>query len=569
MLRTAILSALALSACAPSAGPTSAASGAGSTGETTAATSTGATPTSSGAATGTDGEATGDAGTGGAATTGGSTGASTEAGATAATTGGIDDGPRYDEVRQKSSHNSFQRDEALFDQLVYHRARSLEFDVHVGKSFAPELVGDWYVYHIDVIDAGSACRTLSQCLEQVAAFARAAPEHEVVTLWIDLKDGFDGEHRPEDLDARLLAAFGERLWTPGALLAGCPGATSLQAAATLPGCDWPTLAALRGRVVVALTGGGLDDPSGALATYVGADAAARAAFVAPDLGDAAAIGDHGEAVFFNLAAADVAIGAAVRAAGLVSRVWVLDDAGPWGEGVAAGVHHLASNKVDAVDDPWASTASAAGWPFTCIEACEAPTQESAAIVAVDVDSGDLWGGSDDGVFAHLPVAAGDVTLTAAIAVKSGDVEPWAKTCLGARAGVAADAPYLAICRPADAHPPAVQLRATAGGSVETFDFAGVDGLSEESPAFVRLVRTGACVRGLASADGVMWSLLAEHCFAAAPSHVGVLASSHGAGPLRALVVDPRANPGGAIAAGDLTVVSLGGGVGAVQDGLAP
>src|SRR5690349_15338941 len=42
-------------------------------------------------------------------------------------------GPRLDEVRAKSSHNSYERDEALFDQLVYHRVRSIELDIHVAK----------------------------------------------------------------------------------------------------------------------------------------------------------------------------------------------------------------------------------------------------------------------------------------------------------------------------------------------------------------------------------------------------------------------------------------------------
>lgn len=563
MPRLAFAPALLLLACtSPAAGgATEGSSGAESdSAGSIDASSSGATPTTSSGG-GTSGAVTsGEGGTGGE--TGASTGADT-------TTGGPAPGPRYDEVRQKSAHNSFQRDEALFDQLVYHRIRSLEFDIHVGKTLEPDVAGDWYVYHVDVVDDDTSCATLSRCLEQVAALARVVPEHEVVTLWLDLKDGFDAEHRPEDLDARLQAAFGGRLWTPGELLAGCPGAGTLQEALTLPGCDWPELAALRGRVVVALTGGDLEDPSGALASYLAGDPATRAAFVAPGLADAAAIAERGEAVIFNLSVDEVALAEPVRAANLVSRVWVLDDEAAWTEAAQAGAHHLASNKVNATVDPWASTAGAAGWPFTCIDGCDAPASEVAAIVAADVDSGDLWGESDEAVFAHMPVVAGDVTITAAIAMMSSHVEPWAKACVGARVGVAADAPYLAVCRPADDHPLSVQLRAVAGGSTEGIDLAPVDGLSAETPAFVRLERAGTCVRGLGSADGLAWAKIAEHCFAQTPMHLGLLASSHGAGALRHLYVGVAAQPGGPIGAGELTVVPLGAGAGAVQDGLAP
>ena len=78
---------------------------------------------------------------------------------------------------------------------------------------------------------------------------------------------------------------------------------------------------------------------------------------------------------------------------------------------------------------------------------------------------------------------------------------------------------------------------------------------------------GLCARGLGSADGETWIALAEHCFAAPLTHVGLTASSHDAGPLRLLFVDLRRDPGGPLAAADLTVTPLGQAAGAVQDGL--
>lgn len=576
MLRPTWCFPVVLSACGGAPGASAGGSGSGSASETGASTTTtGAAPTTSeapgttspGTTESTSSTATSTSSTSSTVTTSESTataGTTTED----ATTEPEASGPRYHEVRQKSSHNAFQRHEALFDQFVYHRIRSLELDIYTSKAFESGLTGDWFVYHIDVIDDDTHCRTLSQCLGQVAAFARAVPEHEVVTLWIDLKNGFGAGHQPADLDALLEAAFADALVRPAELLAACPGATTLQEAVTTRGCTWPRLESWRGRVIAMLTGGDLADPSGPLATYVGADASARAAFVAPGLSDARELFKNSEAIVHNLEIGDVTVAEAVRAAGMVSRVWVADDEDAWAAAVQAGVHHIATNQINRGEDPWANTAGPQGWPFTCIEDCDAPASEAAAIVTVTVDSGDLWGSSDEGLFAAVELGAGEVAWTAAIAAPNSHVEPWAKACLAARAGLAADAAYLAICRPADDHPLRVQLRETAGASTQALEFAGVSGLTGESPAFVRLERMadGTCVRGLGSSDGAAWTAIAEHCFAQPLTHVGLAASSHGAGSLPLLFVAPTATPGGPVAAADLAVTPLGAGAGGVADG---
>lgn len=574
MLRPAWFFPVVLSACGGAPGATAGGSESGTGASTTtasAAPTTSQAPgtTSSGTAEPTSSTATSSS-TSSTVTTSETTEDATTGDATTedATTGAEASGPRYHEVRQKSSHNAFQRHEALFDQLVYHRIRSLEFDIFTSKAFESALTGDWFVYHIDVIDDDTHCRTLSQCLDQVAAFARAVPEHEVVTLWIDLKNNFGAGHQPEDLDALLEAAFAEALVRPAELLAACPGATTLQEAVTTRGCTWPHLESWRGRVIVMLTGGDLVDPSGPLATYVGADAGARAAFVAPGLSDARDLFTHPEAIVHNLELGDVAVAGAVRAAGMVSRVWVVDDEDAWAAAAGTGVHHIATNQINRGEDPWANTAGPQGWPFECIDVCEAPASESAAIVTLTVDSGDLWDSSDEGLFAAMEIGAGEVAWTAGIAAPNSHVEPWAKACLAARAGLQADAAYLAICRPADDHPLRVQLREATGAGTEAFEFAGVPGLTGESPAFVRLERRadGTCVRGLGSSDGAAWTAIAEHCFAQPLTHVGLAAASHGAGSLPLLFVAPTATPGGPVVAADLALTSLGAGVGGVADG---
>lgn len=52
--------------------------------------------------------------------------------------------PSYGSVRQKGSHNSYQRTEGYLDQALYWRNRSLEIDIHNGNDDAdwPPLDGD-------------------------------------------------------------------------------------------------------------------------------------------------------------------------------------------------------------------------------------------------------------------------------------------------------------------------------------------------------------------------------------------------------------------------------------------
>ncbi|HEX7603789.1 MAG TPA: hypothetical protein VF316_19355, partial [Polyangiaceae bacterium] len=54
----------------------------------------------------------------------------------AVTVEGGDTGPRYNEVQAKSIHNSYDREEPIFDQLLFHRTRSVEVDIHNGKTLA-------------------------------------------------------------------------------------------------------------------------------------------------------------------------------------------------------------------------------------------------------------------------------------------------------------------------------------------------------------------------------------------------------------------------------------------------
>ena len=444
---------------------------------------------------------------------------------------------RYNMVRQKSSHNSYRRDEAHFDQLVYHRIRSLEFDLHVRKTGA-RVPGDWFVYH-DFLERDTTCHMLSDCLAEMAAFDNGQPGHEVVTLWIDLKDAFEDEHRPADLDALLATALPPgSVFRPADLMQACPQAQSFKEAVT-GACAWPTLEALRGRFIVVLTGGDVSDPQSRLAEYLdqGGDPGARMAFVAPDLTDAARLSGDPNVIFLNMELTHVDLAREVTDAGYVGRVWLVNNETDWARAAVAHAHHIATDKINHHVDQWAITHEITGWPFQCLEPCEFWGGEPDLMLAVEVFTGDIWGTSDSFWFFYKDDQPGRIlSWTGFVSTANSHIEEWAKGCLMARASTAADAAYFAVCRPADNQRLRVQKRLTSGADSSAIeaDITAPDTIDPESAAFIRMdVDADArCITGLGSYNGNDWVAIDQQCFNE-PLHLqGVAASSHDAGLLR-------------------------------------
>ncbi len=506
----------------------------------------------------------------------GATGADGTAGGSTATEGGETtgppptDGPRYGDVVQKSSHNSFQRAEALVDQLGYHRVRSLELDLHVGKTFERSVDGNWFVYHTDIIDDATSCRLLSDCLDETVAFAQAVPEHEVITLWLDLKDDWSAGHLPADLDAMLDARLGAAVLSPVEVRARCPGASSLAAAVTDPACGWPSLASLRGRVIVVLTGGTIEQPQAPLSTYV---TAGTRAFVAPSITRPGSLRVPSPSIaIYNANASDTGAIAAAAEAGFVVRAWDANTRSAWTPAREAGARHLATNAINLHQDPWTVTHDGDGWPFSCVDGCAGAGPEPGALIGIRVDSGDIWGTADAMVFAHHVQARPGGQWSALVSTPNSWVDPFAKGCLMARAGLDPDAAYFAVCRPADDEPLRTQLRAAAGeGSTATeHDVVPPQTVAPSSAAWVRLEvdASGLCATGYGAWRRDSWVEIDSHCFEQPLTHQGLAASSHDDGMVKLLFLDPR-HDGRTVSADALTETAVGGAVGEVFDGPFP
>ncbi|HEY3447850.1 MAG TPA: Ca2+-dependent phosphoinositide-specific phospholipase C [Myxococcales bacterium] len=216
------------------------------------------------------------------------------------------DAKPYDEMTALSVHNAYERPMGILEQLTGTGLRSLELDIQPDKRGSPALEDDWYVYHRDLpLFDESRCARMSDCLASVAAFHASEPRHAPVTVFVDLKEGFSGSHSPEALDALLSRHLGPKaIFTPADLVARCAGARSPLEAVRK--CGWPTVGELRGRFLVALTGGGSCEPDLPLAGYAADSATAlrRAAFVAPSIEGSCGLVEYEArqpfAVFFNL-----------------------------------------------------------------------------------------------------------------------------------------------------------------------------------------------------------------------------------------------------------------------------
>jgi hypothetical protein len=451
----------------------------------------------------------------------------------------------YDQAIQASSHNSFERFEPLLDQLVYGRIRSLELDIHDRKEGVDAAPGEWFVFHEDIpLNRYSSCRTLADCLRLVMAFHEAVPQHEVVTLWLDLKSDFAGGHDVADLDAAVSAALGrDNIVTPADLIARCPGATSVRDAVT-NGCAFPTLAQLRGRFIVAMTGGTLCDPKDRVAVYGGVAPRERVAFVAPGITGSCPIDAydaHSDTVMLNLVFEQHDKIPDVRARGLVSRAYrglvSLNNEDDFLTARQLGTNHIAMDMLNVERDPWATTYSSTGFPFECAR-CAPPAIEVGSALLLRGTTGDV-GGSADSMYVEYAEQTGDAKLDALVSVPSSHVEPDAKACIVARESTAPDAVSVSLCRRFDQGAPVLVVRSARGAASSLVTADAVDGFSAETAAFLRLAIQGSTVVASVSIDGVSWTELSRVSVAVPLTVRGVGVASRTTEAVRAVFANLR------------------------------
>lgn len=448
------------------------------------------------------------------------------------------EGVRYNEVRQKSVHNTFQRSESIADQFLYWRVRSMEIDVHHSDVFGNSTKGDWAVHH-DWYDPISTVAKLSQFLRMVRGLNRLVPQHEVLTLFIDIKDPFPksatAHHGWRAFDELLTKELGSRLYRPANLLRRSRGATRLRE--SLEARGWPTLTQLRGKIIVVLTGSPTQ-----LANYAAGPRAAltRSAFLSAPVDAARDIPGSGDEVFFNISGEkNMHLVSKVHPLGCIARAYYVNTPEQWHQAAEAQCHHLATDKVNERIDPWAVTRNSTGFPFEHVDGHAIDATEPGEASGVWARTDDLWGEDDSFVFSHRRATPATIstTLDFAIAGPNSHTENFVKGALMARAGLKPDDPYFAVVRLGQKHGLRVQFRARRGAPTTSISTpigpSGAFGydIDQDTIVHVRLEvdRKGKRARAWGSYDrGTRaWQLLGAFEFRTPLRYQGLAVSSHG------------------------------------------
>jgi len=163
---------------------------------------------------------------------------------------------RVNQLQAKATHNSYHvaQPDMTVDALKYSEkpldvqagtqgVRGFELDTqYVPKS------DDFEVFHIGIVDEGTTCRKLVDCLKTLRAWSKKSPGHHPLFVQIEPKDttlSGDPEVYFQKLEAEILAA-----WPREAILApdDVKGSAPTLREAIVNG-GWPTLGEARGKIL--------------------------------------------------------------------------------------------------------------------------------------------------------------------------------------------------------------------------------------------------------------------------------------------------------------------------------
>lgn len=267
---------------------------------------------------------------------------------------------RYNEVRFKASHNSYGREEQPCSMQMLKlgtsfegRCRGLELDLHQ----APAQWG-WCVDHN--IYRSDADDQLAEYLIQLRDYSDHYANHDVITVTLDLKhEASSLDEFPWRFDAYVSRYLGKnRIFTPGQLQGA---ASDLVGGAQAN--KWPTLAKLRGKFILCLSG---NETTKAHYASTGSE---RLCFADRDIGDPTTFRytPKGSRIFLNcdlrkpLDWQRMTRWMTVKR-GLVIRAYVLNDETVWKKAETSGVNILATDKVCRYS--WASVGKEAFAPLS-------------------------------------------------------------------------------------------------------------------------------------------------------------------------------------------------------------
>ncbi len=258
----------------------------------------------------------------------------------------------YNQVQMKAAHNSYQRKENIPNQLAWDTknpwqggCRALEYDIVQSKNS-----WNFSVQH-ESSYSSQPDKQLSHWLEKLKRWSQEYPQHDVITLFIDLKNAhLQHDDFCQEMDQILKTHLGsERLFKPAELMRDAP---DLVQGAQKYG--WPCLRQLRGKIIVCFTGSGEDSTGRRKAFYAGYQPKERLAFVDIDcsIGYNLPSLSSGNRVFVNLHISILfdewkQIGRIFsQEQGFLTRGWLVNDKLLWNSALNDGsLNFIATDKI--------------------------------------------------------------------------------------------------------------------------------------------------------------------------------------------------------------------------------
>ena len=194
----------------------------------------------------------------------------------------------YNNSYSIACHNCYEKkySQSLSDALSYTSTLEIDiWDMPLLLNKLGSMDNDWFVKHTYFQKGNNNCfgGSLANCLTEIANWSASNPDHDVITVFLDKKQGWSnrsGTRKPADLDKLITSIFDkEKIFTPANLTRND---ANLRTA--VKNHNWIPLNDLKGKVVFIITDATLFRPRNAILNkYLNKRKSAATCFVAPTI----------------------------------------------------------------------------------------------------------------------------------------------------------------------------------------------------------------------------------------------------------------------------------------------
>lgn len=248
--------------------------------------------------------------------------------------GKAEDSLFYNNKYSVACHNCYQKkySSSLEEALEY--TSTLELDIWDSQYFIGKKKckgTDWFVKHTLFQRGNKNCvgGSLRDCLTEIEHWTRKNPDHQVITIYIDKKEGWGSNRsarRPQDLDNLITSVFPDsKIYSPKEVLAENENLRS-----SVQGCNWPSTGQLKGKVIFVLTDATiLTTKNKLLNKYINKQQHSSLCFVAPKIKKKSEIlyprgmakANSSNVIFYNLSYRNAGLSSTISSNNFINRVY--------------------------------------------------------------------------------------------------------------------------------------------------------------------------------------------------------------------------------------------------------